>query len=71
MRARQYSDPEVMTNKQIKVTLPTGLVAFIDDQVAAGAPYRASVVSEALRRYQEHLLADADCGRAQGAALQP
>lgn len=40
---------------QIAIRLPDGLVAWLDEQVAAGAGSRAEVARRALIRYQRHL----------------
>lgn len=45
---------------QIAVRLPDDLVAWIDEQVMAGAGSRASVATKALRRYQRQLSAERD-----------
>lgn len=45
---------------QIAVRLPDDLVAWIDEQVAAGAGSRAAVAAKALRRYQRQLAAERD-----------
>ncbi len=45
---------------QITVLLPDELVAWIDEQVAAGGGSRAAVVTHALRRYQRQVGAERD-----------
>ncbi|WP_110207509.1 ribbon-helix-helix domain-containing protein [Nocardioides daejeonensis] len=45
---------------QIAVRLPDSLVAWIDEQVAAGGRSRAAVTAKALRRYQRQLAAERD-----------
>jgi Arc/MetJ-type ribon-helix-helix transcriptional regulator len=45
---------------QIAVRLPDALVAWIDEQVAAGGGSRAAVTTKALRRYQRQLAAEQD-----------
>lgn len=45
---------------QIAVRLPDDLVAWIDDQVSAGAGSRAAVTTKALRRYQRQISAERD-----------
>lgn len=45
---------------QIAVRLPDDLVAWIDEQVSAGAGSRAAVASKALRRYRRQLQAEHD-----------
>lgn len=53
---------------QIAVRLPDSLVAWIDEQVAAGGGSRANVARRALMRYQRQLNAerDAEIYRASG-----
>ena len=53
---------------QIAVRLPDDLVAWIDEQVGAGAGSRAAVATKALRRYRRQLEAehDAEIYRATG-----
>ena len=48
---------------QIAVRLPDDLVAWIDEQVSAGAGSRASVTTKALRRYRRQVLAEEDAAR--------
>lgn len=55
-------------SKQIRVTLPANLVAFIDEQVVGAERYRASVVAKALSRYQDDLRADAAWAEQTGTA---
>ena len=45
---------------QIAVRLPDSLVAWIDEQVAAGGGSRAAVTTRALRRYQRQVAAEND-----------
>lgn len=45
---------------QIAVRLPDELVAWIDEQVAAGGGSRAAVATRALRRYQRQVAAEKD-----------
>lgn len=45
---------------QIAVRLPDDLVAWLDEQVAAGSGSRASVTTKALRRYRRQLVAERD-----------
>ena len=45
---------------QIAIRLPDSLVAWIDEQVAAGGGSRAKVTTKALRRYQRQLAAERD-----------
>ena len=45
---------------QIAVRLPDELVAYVDALVRDGGGSRAAVVSRALHRYQQQLLADRD-----------
>ncbi|TYL55302.1 hypothetical protein FXB39_02825 [Nocardioides sp. BGMRC 2183] len=45
---------------QIAVRLPDDLVAWIDEQVAAGGGSRAAVTTKALIRYQRQVIAARD-----------
>lgn len=45
---------------QIALRLPDELVAWIDEQVAAGGGSRAAVATRALRRYQRQVAAERD-----------
>jgi len=60
-KTRESQIGTIMTvSTQIAVRLPDSLVAWIDEQVAAGGRSRAAVTAKALRRYQRQVAAERD-----------
>lgn len=45
---------------QIRLQLPSDLVAWLDEQVAASTDSRSALVTKALHRYRRHLNAEHD-----------